>query len=250
MAEEYQRIDRCVPGPGVSLNVEESLYQPCGCKELCNPEECSCMSKCDAYDSSGLLKEGFMAANGPAVYECSFACPCSNKCANRQSQKGSFVGLKVAPAGRKGMGVFTDRQLARGAFVCEYVGEVVRLERARTRLGQLTDADMCYILILREHLASGAVLHTCIDASCYGNVARFINHSCAPNLTLVAVRTHSVLPRLCFFANRLISPGEELAFGYFGSPLRGDRLALGDKPCDCGSGSKCMGFLPLDKTCA
>ena len=250
MAEQYRSIDSCVPGPGVSLNIEKPLYPSCRCEDLCTAEECSCMIKCDAYDSSGSLKEEFMAVNGPAVYECSHACTCSEKCGNRQSQKGNFVGLKVASAGRKGVGVFTDRHLSKGTFVCEYVGEVVRLKHARDRLKQLSDDDMCYVLILREHLSSGAVLHTCIDASRYGNVARFINHSCAPNLTLIAVRTHSVFPRLCFFANHPISAGEELAFSYFGSPSGADCLALGDKPCDCGSGSKCMGFLPLDRTCA
>lgn len=53
----------------------------------------------------------------------------------------------------------------------------------------------------------------CIDARRYGNLARFINHSCAPNLLPVRVFVeHQDLhfPRIAFFANRDIEADEEL----------------------------------------
>jgi len=53
----------------------------------------------------------------------------------------------------------------------------------------------------------------CIDAARYGNVSRFINHLCEPNLVPVKVFVdHQDLrfPRMCFFAMRDIKAYEEL----------------------------------------
>ena len=55
----------------------------------------------------------------------------------------------------------------------------------------------------------------CIDARHYGNVARFINHMCVPNLLPVRVFIeHQDLhfPRIAFFANRDIEADEELGW--------------------------------------
>ena len=52
----------------------------------------------------------------------------------------------------------------------------------------------------------------CLDARNYGNVARFINHLCEPNLIPVKVFVdHQDLrfPRICFFSSRDISAYEE-----------------------------------------
>ena len=53
----------------------------------------------------------------------------------------------------------------------------------------------------------------CIDAARYGNVSRFINHLCEPNLVPVKVFVDHQdvrFPRMCFFAQRDIQPDEEL----------------------------------------
>lgn len=57
----------------------------------------------------------------------------------------------------------------------------------------------------------------CIDARFYGNVSRFINHHCEPNLVPVRVfMSHQDLrfPRIAFFSTRLIQAGEQLGFDY------------------------------------
>lgn len=48
-----------------------------------------------------------------------------------------------------------------------------------------------YLLVLREH-AGEKVYRTHIDAMYTSNCARFINHSCAPNMDIHIVRAHSV----------------------------------------------------------
>lgn len=53
----------------------------------------------------------------------------------------------------------------------------------------------------------------CIDARYYGNISRFINHLCDPNIIPVRVfMLHQDLrfPRIAFFSSRDIRTGEEL----------------------------------------
>lgn len=67
----------------------------------------------------------------------------------------------------------------------------------------------------------------CIDARFYGNVSRFINHHCEPNLVPVRVfMSHQDLrfPRIAFFSTRLIHAGEQL--GYV-QPGLGDSVGVG-----------------------
>jgi euchromatic histone-lysine N-methyltransferase len=57
----------------------------------------------------------------------------------------------------------------------------------------------------------------CIDARHYGNIARFINHLCKPNLTAVRVLyDHQDIrfPHIALFANTTIPAGVELGYDY------------------------------------
>uniref|UniRef100_A0AAX7UIY6 Euchromatic histone-lysine N-methyltransferase 1b n=1 Tax=Astatotilapia calliptera TaxID=8154 RepID=A0AAX7UIY6_ASTCA len=93
----------------------------------------------------------------------------------------------------------------------------------------------------------------CIDARFYGNISRFLNHMCEPNLFACRVFTkHQDLrfPHIAFFASENIKAGEELGFNY------GDHFwEVKSKvfSCECGS-SKCryssaaMASLQADST--
>jgi histone-lysine N-methyltransferase SETMAR len=110
---------------------------------------------------------------------------------------------------------------------------------------------------LREHLASGQVFVTCIDPTDKGNVGRYLNHSCDPNLAIVLVRAGSFVPRAAFFCTRPVPRGEELTFFYGDSasthasskPTSPEELqksnAASRRICRCGT-KRCMGFLPFD----
>jgi hypothetical protein len=77
-----------------------------------------------------------------------------------------------------------------------------------------------------------------IDANVGGNDARFINHSCAPNLEPIAIGDH-----LWLVARRDIAPGEELGYDYAieldvpHTPARKRQW-----PCACGADT-CRGTL-------
>ena len=247
---EYIHIDRCVAGPDTSLEVgADSLYSGCQCESKCvsgGDGSCHCNM---AYDEpSGSFRDEYLLPESPPVFECNSKCTCSNKCPNRMTQHLPSLDLNVFETERKGFGVRTAHLLQKGTFVGEYVGEVISTDLATKRLQSLRDTDSCYILQYREHTNNGLVLTTNVDASFKGNIMRFVNHSCSPNLTMVAVRSDSILPRLCLFANRDVDVLEELCFSYFGKMgsqiVSSDGIQFGRKPCLCES-ENCVGFLPL-----
>ena len=152
--------------------------------------------------------------------------------------------LTVVVTEKKGLGVCTSVDICKGAFVGEYVGEVITGAQAKQRLCSAKE-ESCYLVQYREHTGSGTVVTTNIDAKYKGNIMRFVNHSCSPNLVLVAVRSDSVVPRLCLFACQDISAREELCFSYYGAEVDKEKLKLGKQPCYCGS-KNCVNFLPLE----
>ena len=91
--------------------------------------------------------------------------------------------------------------------MCEYVGELISDAEAEQR------ENDSYLFDLENR--DGDTF--CIDANKFGNVTRFINHSCAPNLVPVKVFTsHQDLrfPHIAMFASKDIKKGDVLGFDY------------------------------------
>ena len=176
-----------------------------------------------------------------AIYECNQCCSCLESCINRVTQKGTCHRLLVLKTQRKGHGLFTEQLITKGSFVIEYVGEIITFLEAKERLDSNSDRSS-YIFTLREHYGKN-VLKTFVDAEKKGNAARYVNHSCDPNLIVVPVRVNSVVPRLCLFASRNIQAGEELSFKYGNSNEINSNMS---KKCFCSS-EKCKGVLPFDE---
>lgn len=71
-----------------------------------------------------------------------------------------------------------------------------------------------------------------------GNVARFFNHSCSPNLRPIKTACgSSSLTTVCFFALNRIEPGEELTWKY----VSGVKSKSGQE-CYCES-ENCCGYV-------
>ncbi|KAL5990351.1 hypothetical protein ACLOJK_011251 [Asimina triloba] len=86
----------------------------------------------------------------------------------------------LTPEG-KGWGLRTLEELPKGAFVCEYVGEILTNTELYERNTRCTgDKAHHYPVLLDADWGSEGVLKDeealCLDATFYGNVARFINH--------------------------------------------------------------------------
>ena len=80
----------------------------------------------------------------------------------------------------KGWGVRTLEALEKGTFVCEYVGEVVTNQELDERNEEFSGDRHTYPVLLDADWASERFLKDeealCLDATKFGNVARFINH--------------------------------------------------------------------------
>ena len=81
----------------------------------------------------------------------------------------------------KGWGLRTLEELPKGAFICEYVGEILTNMELYERNNQSSSKDRhTYPVLLDADWGSEGVLKDedalCLDATYYGNVARFINH--------------------------------------------------------------------------
>ncbi|KAM9836132.1 histone-lysine N-methyltransferase SETDB2 isoform 2-T6 [Aulostomus maculatus] len=87
-----------------------------------------------------------------------------------------------------------------------------------------------------------------LDARKEGNVSRFLNHSCQPNLFLQNVFTDSHdldFPVIAFFTSRTVKAGTELTWNYSHNTC-GAKLRKQEVPCLCGSDG-CRGRLTIEE---
>ncbi|CAN4091065.1 unnamed protein product [Withania somnifera] len=233
-----------------------------------------------AYTSGGLLKEKFLEScismnrepqrhvsvycqdcplersknnsmSGPCkghlvrkfIKECWHKCGCSRRCGNRIVQRGIAVPLQVfMTADGKGWGLRALEDLPRGAFVCEYVGEIVTNTELYERNMQTADERHTYPVLLDADWGSEGVLKDeealCLDATSYGNVARFINHRCYEgNLISIPVEVESPdhhYYHVAFFTVRKVKALEELTWDY-GIDFTDHRHPVKAFRCCCGS---------------
>uniref|UniRef100_A0A914GVN7 Uncharacterized protein n=1 Tax=Globodera rostochiensis TaxID=31243 RepID=A0A914GVN7_GLORO len=256
MMDDFEYITANVAGPGTDAAVLEEDFEGCDCAEgkctsstNADDDKCRCLpGKMDNYNPiTGKWMHGIDSAEA-AHLECHQNCKCAwtpEQCANRQIQYGVRQPIRIAPcANGKGVGVFASALIETGRFVVEYVGEVIGEEEARRRIGTADAQQHNYLFTIREFI-QGECRSTFIDARHKGNISRFINHSCEPNLALQVVRLGRQCPSLAMFASRDIQPGEELSYSY--GFLAGADAALSGKACLCGA-STCMGRLPSAST--
>ncbi|CAM4639662.1 unnamed protein product [Lepidochelys olivacea] len=215
-----------------TMNIDRNIthLQHCTCQDDCSSSNCLCgqLSIRCWYDKDGRLLQEFNKIEPPLIFECNQACTCWRNCKNRVVQSGIKVRLQLYRTAKMGWGVRALQTIPQGTFICEYVGELISDAEADVR------EDDSYLFDLDNK--DGEVY--CIDARYYGNVSRFINHLCEPNIIPVRVfMLHQDLrfPRIAFFSSRDIRAGEELGFDY------GDRFwDIKSKyfTCQCGA-EKC-----------
>jgi hypothetical protein len=93
-----------------------------------------------------------------------------------------------------GRGLFAQERIPKGSLIVEYFGRPATAKQIKENRGKYlfwtSDVSM-------------------IDGNVPANIARFINHSCAPNCES-RIRNR----RIYIFALRTIQPGEELSYDY------------------------------------
>ncbi|GFQ02648.1 histone-lysine n-methyltransferase h3 lysine-9 specific suvh1 [Phtheirospermum japonicum] len=220
----------------------------CNCKGTgCQPgnSDCPCNRKNDGlipYSSLGLL-----LTEKPLIRECGRECACPPNCRNRISQAGIKVRLEVFKTKNRGWGIRSWDPIRAGCFICEYAGDAFTADNFGNESGDnnyIFDTTRYY-----EPLEKGdsggfakAPFPLVISAKNNGNVARFMNHSCSPNVFWRPVLRESngeSYLHVAFFAIRHIPPMQELTYDY--GLVRAENGDRGKKKCACGS-VKCRGY--------
>lgn len=211
------------------------------------------------------------------------------------------VPLEIFKTPKCGWGIRSRQALKAGTFVISYGGELVSnseaeeratlYERdittsyildlesyypnvaARAKMGrafphkpQATEEDLDELEELWNSTEEGKTFNLSVDAGHWGNISRFFNHSCDPNMQLVYVWTDAVFdlarPWAAFFTRRNVPAGQELTFSYKSQPddneaeqikremdasQRGETVLNGGRKlvaarCHCGT-AKCNGII-------
>ncbi|GAA54150.1 histone-lysine N-methyltransferase SETMAR [Clonorchis sinensis] len=223
----------------------------CSCAADGCQDECTCRSR----SGGSYTKDGRLLDFRHPVFECNSACTCSSSCPNRvvqrhlsAVQRESHMIYRITERCGVGQCLNAARNFEPGELVCVYLGEVIPYaEACKRETKQLSKYGHNYILILRCFAGASLVSEVCVDGNSFGPngslpVARLVNHSCDPNLTLVPVHVDSVIPYVCMFANRSIPCGTELTYNY-ADCVPVDQVSSSNVPCLCHS-SNCRGYLP------
>ncbi|KAL6008333.1 hypothetical protein ACLOJK_033842 [Asimina triloba] len=240
-----------------------SLPEGCDCTGGClDSIRCVCAVRNGgeiAFNSDGAIVEA-----KPLVYECGPSCTCPLSCQNRVSQHGITIPLEIFKTESRGWGVRALSSIPSGTFICEYTGELLTETEAEKRTGndeylfdigqnyndQMLRDDISSLLSKSQSDALGEVSEDAgftIDAAQYGNVGRFINHSCSPNLYAQDVlydHGDKRMPHVMFFAAENIPPLQELTYhyNYIIDHVRDSDGNIKRKDCYCGS-HECTGRL-------
>ncbi|XP_059653730.1 histone-lysine N-methyltransferase, H3 lysine-9 specific SUVH1 [Cornus florida] len=259
--------------PTLKYSKSVRMLQPsfgCDCHSACLPGDlnCSCIRKNGGdfpYTANCIL------VNRKAmVHECGPTCPCFPDCKNRVSQTGLKVHLEVFKTTDRGWGLRSLDPIRAGTFICEYAGEVIESVKVNQdgdegeKYEYVLDTTRIYDNsfkwnyepeLLDEETSVDAnedykiPSPLIINAKNVGNVARFINHSCSPNVfwqPVVYEHNSESFVHIAIFAIKHIPPMMELTYDYgmtwSGKNAGGSYNASpGKKKCLCGT-SKCRGY--------
>ncbi|XP_054803543.1 histone-lysine N-methyltransferase, H3 lysine-9 specific SUVH4-like isoform X1 [Prosopis cineraria] len=229
-----------------SISLSKNVKLPpavtgCKCKGLCvDPTSCECALRNGSDFPYVSRNGGRLIEAKDVVFECGPNCGCGPGCVNRTSQRGPRYRLEVFRTAKKGWAVRSWDFIPSGAPVCEYTGLIRRTEDVentlennyifeidclqtmkgiggRERRSQNETSAAVKLLDNYANDASESAPEFCIDAGSIGNIARFINHSCEPNLFVQCVLSshHDLrLARVMLFAADNIPPLQELTYDY------------------------------------
>ncbi|TYG96609.1 hypothetical protein ES288_A11G364900v1 [Gossypium darwinii] len=223
----------------------------CGCHGGCLAGNSSC--PCIQRNGGNLpyTTNGVLVSQKPLIHECGSSCICPPNCKNRVCQSGLKIRLEVFKTKDKGWGLRSWDPIRSGAFICEYGGEVTDITSAE-ELRCVNDDDYIFYATRTNQSGQGFLnasnetlkipFPLIINAKHAGNVARFMNHSCSPNVFWQPVLRENSKEcdlHIVFYAYRHIPPMTELTYSYGIVPP--DRADQRRKKCLCGS-AKCLGY--------
>lgn len=236
----------------------EYNIEGCKCQSECKIKMCPCISRSGTsylYEEAKDIQEYIIKEHNVTkpTYECNSNCDCKHIfCGNRLVQYGPRKNLKIKQCDNelKGLGLFTSKTIKKGNFICEYAGEIITDIEAIQRFKQYKEEGkgVNYIFCIKETFGD-KTKKTFIDPTKYGNIGRYINHSCDPNCNLFVIRTDSTIPILGIFANRDITENSEITYDYGENSVNFDLPKPQLKKCLCDN-DRCRKYLPFDSSLA
>uniref|UniRef100_A0A803MZI4 Uncharacterized protein n=1 Tax=Chenopodium quinoa TaxID=63459 RepID=A0A803MZI4_CHEQI len=252
-----------------SIQVADNVKIPaptrgCDCIDGCtNPNICAC-ARLNGSDFPYVHRDGGRLIEAKAVvFECGPKCGCGPSCINRVSQKGLRYRFEVFRTPKKGWGVRSWDYIPAGAPICEYTGILKRSDEGDSVLENNFIFDIDCLQTMKgldgrqmrlrdvsipaesahekpEEKVVDSMVEFCIDAGVTGNLARFINHSCEPNLFVQCMLSshHDIkLARVMLFAADNIPPLQELTYdyGYALDSVIGPDGKVKQMACYCGA---------------
>lgn len=225
--------------PGANIFIPDNPPFGCSCVE-CGPRDRNC---CGKETQFAYTKNARIAVKlGTPIYECNKMCKCDVNCRNRVVQKPRRIPLCIFKTDNgRGWGVKTMKNIYAGQYICQYVGELITYEEAEIRGKRYDKMGMTYLFDLDFNSKDKPYV---VDATEYGNVSHFINHSCEPNVGVWSVWTNCLdpdIPSLALFALTNIKKGTELTFDYMASKVN-DKKMFKKTLCRCNS-ENCRKYL-------
>ncbi|KAI1287466.1 Histone-lysine N-methyltransferase SUV39H1 [Halotydeus destructor] len=202
------------------IHYDDTPVIHCDCRDGCgsNWKRC-CVKECHSrpYNEHGTLLQNPQTP----IYECNEKCKCGSDCPFKVVTKGRKIKLAVfRTEDSRGWGLKTLETIPKGKFVITYMGELITTDEADIRNQNRTN-DLNYLMDLDYNPDTEAIFT--VDAEHQGNLSRYINHSCSPNLTIHPCWGSNMdvnMPIIAFFTIRKVLKGEELTFDY--NPHLGD----------------------------
>eukprot|EP00798_Chlamydomonas_sp_ICE-L_P026106 gene26106-11820_t len=184
-------------------NIRSNVYLSRARRAQRSDEVCECDTKLGQHcgPNDDCLNRSLMIECTPGC------CPVGDACQNQRIQRQQFPKRELLEAGDKGCGLFAAQELVEGDMAAIYVGEITNMEEAMRRryMYSLKGVRHFYMMSLEQDEV--------VDATRRGGIARFANHSCAPNCSTEkwAVRGEMVV---ALTAQKKIQPGEEITYDY------------------------------------
>lgn len=136
--------------------------------------------------------------------------------------------LRLLKTKHKGWALQTMMDIPQGTYVCDYVGTPRNVHFDRTEDSGDGDHQMTYVLSVDRY---GSNHRFSVDGHSESNIARYVNHSCNPNLIMRLLiepgLPNDAHPRVAFFTKKKVYAFEELTWQY-------NKSSSGNIKCMCG----------------
>ncbi|KAI3931437.1 hypothetical protein MKX01_040354 [Papaver californicum] len=226
------------PSNEVAKNVKLPIrVSRCGCEGTCTDPSIYSCAKLNGADFAYVHTSGgsceyhylTLVEAKSVVYECRPKCGCKDSCVNKTSQQRINYRLEVFRTPKKGWAVRSWDFFPAGSFICEYAGLLMRTKDIDNTIEHnfILDIDCLQTMNGLEgrerrieevptpfhpHIKTNVKKlepEFYVDAGPVGNVGRFINHSCDPNLFVQCVLSSHLnikLAQVMLFAEENIPP--------------------------------------------